>query len=236
MKAALMKATQRTKGLRRLSSLVLRKPSRLLAEMNSNALLVDWSRHHPAERVFAERSAMFRYLNDEVLRHEPISYLEFGVHKGKSILEWATLNTCGDSEFIGFDTFEGLPEEWDRVRGASPKGRFDVGGTTPHTDDPRIRFVKGLFQQTVPGFLEGFTPKHRLVIHNDSDLYSSSLYVLTMLHSLLAPGSIAIFDEFFSSSHEFQAFFDYARSYYREVRLLASVDRNPYVKAALEFI
>lgn len=56
------------------------------------------------------------------------------------------INTCPDSRFFGFDTFEGLPEDW--TAGNTRKGGFDVGGAVPDLPDPRVRFVKGLFQET----------------------------------------------------------------------------------------
>ncbi|GGC51740.1 hypothetical protein GCM10011504_32730 [Siccirubricoccus deserti] len=49
----------------------------------------------------------------------------------------------------------------------------------PQIDDPRVSFVKGWSQETLPGFLANFTPRSRLVVHCDSDLHSSTLYALT---------------------------------------------------------
>ena len=46
----------------------------------------------------------------------------------------------------------------------------------------RISFVKGWFQNTLPGFLNGFSPRSRLIVHNDSDLYSSTLFTLANLN------------------------------------------------------
>jgi hypothetical protein len=102
------------------------------------------------------------------------------------------------------------------------------GGVIPQTDDSRIHFIKGLFQDTLRDFLSGYEPCGRVVVHNDSDLYSSTLYCLTMLDSILVSGSLLIFDEFYSSSHEFQAFSDYAAAYRRKYSALAAVGRDPY--------
>ena len=90
-----------------------------------------------------------------------------------------------------------------------------VGGVIPHIEDDRVFFIKGWFQETLPKFLESFSVRSRIVIHNDSDLYSSTLYVLTMLNYLLRSKTIIIFDEFPSTLHEFRAWNDYLSAYKR---------------------
>jgi hypothetical protein len=106
-------------------------------------------------------------LHDEVCGGTAIDFLEFGVCTGHSIRFWSQINRDPQSRFIGFDSFEGLPEDWTRNY---PKGSLDVGGAVPQIDDERVSFVKGWFQNTLPGFLNGFTPRSRLVVHSDSDL------------------------------------------------------------------
>jgi hypothetical protein len=245
--------------LRRVSSAVFRRPSRILEEINSNALMLEWSRKNRPHRQFdygyyptlPDRIAgdldllpawvghprltlmMYEYLNAEVIGGGPIDYLEFGVFKGATIRRWAEINRDPGSRFYGFDTFEGMPERWDCVRNGLEKGHFDAGGRLPETGDGRIRYVKGLFQETLRPFLKDFEPAHRIVVHNDSTLYSSTLYCLTQLDALLVGGSLLIFDEFYSSSHEFQAFYDYTTSYLRRYRVLAAVGRDPYLKVAI---
>jgi hypothetical protein len=54
------------------------------------------------------------------------------------------------------------------------------------------RSVKGWFQNTLPGFLNAFTPRPRLVVHSDSDLYSSTLFTLASLNMLLVPGAVPV--------------------------------------------
>ena len=99
------------------------------------------------------------------MRRTAIDFLEFGVYTGHSIRFWSEMNRDPQSRFIGFDSFEGLPEDW---LGNYTKGTFDVGGAVPQIEDERVSFVKGWYQNTLPGFLKGFTPRSRLVVHNDS--------------------------------------------------------------------
>ena len=102
-----------------------------------------------------------------------------------------------------------------------PKGAFYVGGAVPQIDDERVTFVTGWFQNALPGFLKGFGPRSRLVVHNDSDLYSSTLFTLVSLHRFLIPGTVIIFDEYSHATHEFRAFADYRSAFWRSATPVA---------------
>jgi O-methyltransferase len=184
---------------------------------------------HRNQPVFATRAELYRYIADTI-GQVPIDYLEFGVHQGDSIRQWSQLNTHPDSRFVGFDSFEGLPEQW----GGLGVGHFSTEGMAPAIADPRIRFVRVWFQDTLDGFLQDFEPRNRLLINNDSDLYSSTLYTLTKLDHLLIPGSLILFDEFDDVQHEFRAWEDYCMAYRKNFRVLAGIDR--YRTAALEVV
>mgnify|MGYP001210953574 CR=1 FL=1 len=125
-----------------------------------------------------------------------ILFLEFGVHEGYSIKTMASYNTHPDSKFIGFDSFEGLPEDWRNFIKVYKKNHFDTNGELPKTDDERIQFVKGWFDHTLPEFLKDFNTNNfsKIVIHLDADLYSSTLYCLVLL-SQYFPRMYIIFDE-----------------------------------------
>src|SRR6266481_1745627 len=83
---------------------------------------------------------------------EPISYLEFGVFRGSSLRYWSKLLRHPDSFLHGFDSFEGLPENW-RIM---DKSLFDVGGQLPVFDDSRVQLFKGWFSDTLPKYLTTF--------------------------------------------------------------------------------
>jgi len=146
-----------------------------------------------------------------------IDYLEFGVFEGKSIMEWMKLNTFKNSRFFGFDGFEGLSEDWTETK---KKRHFDLGGKEPEINDSRVQYIKGLFQETLPLFLDCFEPKNRIVIHMDADLYSSTLFCLTKLDEILIKDTIIIFDEFSNLNNEFRAFYDYTRSFYKKYSVI----------------
>jgi len=75
------------------------------------------------------------YVNREI----PITFVEFEVYEGKSIIYFTSQNDNSKSIFVGLDSFEGLPEDW----GSMKKGTFSTNGVVPNKNDLRIKFVKG---------------------------------------------------------------------------------------------
>jgi len=204
---------------KKLAATVFPRYSHSLDLVNYNARLQRWVARVPATVPrLPNRLALYSYLSEHVLKGAAIDYLEFGVYRGASVREWVKLNPHPDSRFIGFDSFEGLPEHWTGELGV---GAFDTGGRIPDIDDARVRFVKGWFQHTLPGFLRDFRPAHPLVIHNDSDLYSSTLYTLAQLNPLMVPGTILVFDEFTTPLHEYRAFNDFLSAFMRSAQPVA---------------
>ncbi len=135
-----------------------------------------------------------------------VLYLEFGVHRGASMRMWSELLTHPESRLHGFDSFEGLPEDWTLHDG---KGTFSTDGQAPVLADPRVTFVPGWFEATLPGHE---LPAHdRLVVHLDADLYSSTKTVLAALERHIVPGTYLLFDEFSDRLHELRAFDEFLR-------------------------
>ena len=78
-----------------------------------------------------------------------------------------------------------------------------------------MRFEIGLFEKTIPGFLE----KHGdpvAFLHVDCDLYSSTVTIFDALGARLQPGAIVLFDEYYNfprwQQHEFKAFQEFVAS------------------------
>lgn len=171
---------------------------------------------------YNERYSLYLDIYYSYFLTEPITYLEFGV--GDSIRWW---KDHAKGRFYGFDTFEGLPEDWHLYL----KGEMI-------TEVPRIEnalFMKGTFQKTLPEFLDHFGRfEGRIVIHLDADLYSSTLFVLTTMDRYIKKGDIILFDEFMCPGDEFRAWNDYLSAYKRKFTLIAH--RNNYYHVAFENI
>lgn len=176
-------------------------------------------------------------LYDTVAAHyqldtKDILYMEFGVAAAHSFKWWLAKNTNPSSEFHGFDTFEGLPEDWGRH---FKKG--DMSAALPDIDDQRARFYKGIFQDTVHGFIasnEDSLHNKQKVIHMDADLFSSTIFVLSQLHPYLQKGDIIFFDEFNVANHEYQAFKIFSEAFYVKMKPIAAVNNFYQVAFVVE--
>jgi O-methyltransferase len=177
---------------------------------------------------YENRFQLHEFVVNEEVKNQSIDYLEFGVASGIAFKWWVEKNKNPETRFYGFDVFTGLPEDF----GVMKKHHYDTEGITPKIDDDRVTFIKGLFQDSLPLFLEDYTSNQRKVIHMDADLYSSTLFVLTCLLPLLKKDDIIIFDEFGVPTHEFRAFSDIIHSYNLKFELLAAI--NNYLQIAIK--
>ncbi len=160
----------------------------------------------PMARSFDSRYAIYDHVI-KLINNRPGMVCEFGVAGGKSINYLARLMP-ERQDIYGFDTFEGLPEDW---YANYPKGSFSQP-TLPKVA-PNVRLVRGLFQESLPPFLEEHQ-ETALLIHVDCDLYSSTKTVLDLMDVRIQDGTIIIFDEFFNypgwQDGESKTFLEYA--------------------------
>jgi len=171
----------------------------------------------PGRRV-ANRAAVFAAVAARV-SDGPVLYLEFGVYRGESLRFWSRALRHPDARLHGFDSFRGLPEDFD-VGGPYARGTFDVGGAAPQIADPRVRFFPGRFEQSLASYQP---PAHEaLVVLLDADLYSSTLLVLRQLRPHLAPGTIVILGDLSRPDHEPRAFQEFLAESRLRFRVVAA--------------
>lgn len=133
----------------------------------------------------------------QALEHAPPEgfVLEFGVFKGASIRILAELTA---EPVYGFDSFEGLPEDWTLFH---KKSFFDVQAALPDAPD-HVTFIKGFFDQTLDTWLEAHPGLVRFA-HLDADLFSSTHFVLNRLKPRLTNGTVLIFDDYlYAQDHD----------------------------------
>jgi hypothetical protein len=119
-----------------------------------------------------------------------------------------------------FDSFEGLPEDWNGNKAGSHKAE-----AVPEWDDPRIETVPGWFEDTLPvDEVLGF-------VHIDCDLYSSTKTVLERIN--VVPGTVILFDELFGyeghEEHELKALSEWGTPY-------EFIGKDSYTRAAVEVV
>ncbi|PLX66950.1 MAG: hypothetical protein C0603_09780 [Denitrovibrio sp.] len=143
-------------------------------------------------------------------------YMEFGVYKGATLRIIAS-NTS--SRVYGFDSFFGMPEEWNEWE----QGALNLNGAVPDAPE-NATIVKGLFQDSLPTFLQQ-NNRNVSFIHIDCDLYSSTKFILDTLVDNIVPGTVIVFDEYLNHPNwkldEYKAFQDFITKYHIEYNYLA---------------
>ena len=175
---------------------------------------------------YARRYKLYEAISkSEKLNAVPVDYIEFGVSSGVSLRWWLNDNKHPGSAFYGFDTFEGLPENF----GKFEKGSMAAAVESLNITDSRVTFYKGLFQDTLVPFLNNYNSEHKKIIHLDADLFSSTIFSLSQLYRFLNDGDILLFDEFAVPKHEFMAFKIFTESFYVKYEVIGSANNYLFV-------
>ena len=120
--------------------------------------------------------------------------VEFGVFKGESLKLISSMFEPYNTICYGFDTFQGLTEEWRMGDVTMPKGSYSTDGHTPDDMPSNCRFITGDASKTIHSFLSNHQ-KPISFAHFDMDTYTPTANVLRAISSRLIPGSIICFDQ-----------------------------------------
>jgi hypothetical protein len=132
------------------------------------------------------------------------SWSEWGVFKGATLKQMSD-RYAARGLIYAFDSFDGLPKTWRPPppgQGAAfgrkylNAGSFAMEGRPPALRLPNVAYVVGLFDRTMPAFLNEVRRPASLV-HIDCDLYSASKTVLCGLagRGAIVDGTVLVFDE-----------------------------------------
>ncbi|PRC41431.1 methyltransferase, partial [Mycobacterium sp. ITM-2017-0098] len=161
--------------------------------------------------------------------------LDLGVWIGWSTR--LTADTNGRTVY-GFDTFEGLVEDWqidDQIM--VKQGTFslseplaqrfirDTGVTLDDGLPPAlgraVQFIKGSTYDTLAPFLANRPDAPIALFHMDLDTYESCLHALETCKDHFIDGSILVFDEYLVTNGEMRAFYEFQAKYGLEWRYRA---------------
>jgi Methyltransferase domain len=171
------------------------------------------------------REELWQHVAEQLTR--PLTFWELGVSWGESLRAWAKLLSHPQTRLVGFNTFQGLPEQCNHGVYTEPVGAFSTGGRIPEIADSRVECVVGLFQETLPRAVE--RPK---LIHFDADIYSATLYALATTDP--SAGAALVFDDFNSMLSEFRALADYCSAWRREYEVIGLTTMADHVALRMQ--
>ena len=161
--------------------------------------------------------------------------LDLGVWLG-----WSTrlISDGSDRTVYGFDTFEGLVEDWQiDDQAVIKRGTFslaeplaqrfirDTGVSlrdgVPDALGRQVQFIKGSTYETLDPFLADRPAAPIRLFHMDLDTYESCLHGLETCKDHFVEGSILVFDEYLVTNGEMLAFYEFQSKYELEWRYRA---------------
>lgn len=146
-------------------------------------------------------------------------WAQFGVYNGLTARMYLLPCLPQKSVLYLFDSFEGLPEAWDKGMSVTERGRYAT--QPPYFRDQRAIIVKGLFKDTLLD-LEG---DPFALIDIDCDIYSSTREVLYGINDRIVAGTVIRFDEVFSypnwRDHEYRAIQEWLRDCDRRIEWIS---------------
>ena len=148
--------------------------------------------YHPM-RLLDHREMEYRFCMQNIQFDNGL-FLEFGVYNGSSINILSKLRP--NKIFHGFDTFTGLPEDWDLGDKKIKAGHFYLEKMP--SVEKNVILHKGLFEDTIPKWQKQYREKISF-INIDCDLYSSTKTVLEHLNSQIVKDTIIRFDDLLPS-------------------------------------
>lgn len=123
-------------------------------------------------------------------------FVEFGVWRGHGVNLFSRILKNYDVTIWGFDSFEGLEEDWIGQGRGAQKGRYTLNGELPEVR-ANVKLVKGWVQDTVPGWLKEQQDTPIIFAHLDLDTYTPTRFVLDEIRPRLVEGTIIQFDELY---------------------------------------
>ena len=149
-------------------------------------------------------------------------FYEFGVWRASSFKYLIKVFKKG----YGFDTFTGLPEDWDVDSHIEKEGTYSSDGNVPQIKGGE--FIVGKFEDTLPVFFSESRPMAS-VINFDADLYSSTICALNFSKPVIDKDTVLVFDEFIM--HE-----SWERDEFRALNEFCSINNCSYEVIAISFV
>jgi uncharacterized protein (UPF0297 family) len=153
----------------------------------------------------------------------PGHIFEFGVHKGNSLIRFATfrelLESSHSRKIIGFDTFDDFPETQSNEdnefisafvnEAGKPISTDELEACLQHKGINNVELVKGNILTTLPDYLAQHPETKAALIHVDVDVYEPTKVILEKLFERLVPGGLLLLDDYAIVAGETRAVDEY---------------------------
>lgn len=156
-----------------------------------------------------------RYELFKLITDKPGDLVEGGVLKGAGLLFWAKLieifNPQSQRKVIGFDTFEGYPEDGTKshdrktakdfkkiqIRDVQDVSMQQIRATAKEQGlEHRIELVQGKAQESIPAYVKANSGFHAALINLDFVLYEPTVAALNYLYPCVVSGGVVALDEY----------------------------------------
>ncbi|MDA1370305.1 MAG: hypothetical protein O2971_06040 [Proteobacteria bacterium] len=166
----------------------------------------------------------------QMIKNKTRNWVAFGVGWNRTFQELNRVRNryTHSNALFAFDWWEGLPEDW---RPGYPQGTFRIPRERVinwYRHDDSVIFHEGLFADTITAAVVDQIGAPAL-IHIDCDLYASTKMVLERCPPV--PGTLLLFDEFYSpagewdwTEHEARAFYEFCQ--HRQVKFRTLMRRD----------
>jgi hypothetical protein len=140
----------------------------------------------------------------------PGHVFEFGVHKGNSLIRFATfrdlLEASSSRKIYGFDTFKNFPmtdkasdnefiESFVNEAGL-PISAEQLKHCLMHKKISNVELIEGNILDTLPNFIQTHPETRAALIHIDVDVYEPTKIILENLFNRLVPGGLLVLDDY----------------------------------------
>ena len=189
----LFRIRENTIGLLRNYNLVRKSPYERFQDESLENSYQTFKKYFSKSLFFKKNNGLLLGINEaKKISSENDLFIEFGVFEGKSI-NFLSSN-MGDKTIYGFDSFEGLRENW--LGTTAQSSTFNLNGKIPKLNS-NVKIIKGWIQNTLIEFLKEKNQKI-VFVHIDVDTYETTKFIIKNIKPYLKSGSIIIFDEMYN--------------------------------------
>jgi hypothetical protein len=173
----------------------------------------------------------------------PGHVFEFGVHKGNSLIRFATfrelLEASSSRKIYGFDTFKHFPmtdkaEDNEFIESFVNEAGLPISveqlkNCLAHKNIRNVELIEGNILDTLPNFIKTHPETRAALIHIDVDVYEPTKIILESMFNRLVPGGLLVLDDYSIVSGETDAVDEYLGNRYA-IKKLSLSHRPSYVQ------